>query len=131
MKIVAAVLLILSGSGVYAKDAKIPFIVKQQTVKMLGQGDSEFLYMMKDPKTGQTMAVMQSDKAVEVPAGEISKIVKDVKNEICNTIENGEFKLWLKGEASGKILGIGASSESGIEVTVKCEKEEKSGKKKD
>ncbi len=88
MKVVAAVFLFLSGHCAYAKDAKIPFIVKQQTVKALGQGDSAFLYMMKDPKTGLTMAVMQSDKAVEVPAGEISKIVKDVKNEICNTNEN-------------------------------------------
>lgn len=112
---------LIFGNFAFAKDAKVPFIVKQQTVKALGETDAEFLYAIKDPKTGRTMAVMQSDKSVEVPASEIGQIIKDVKVEVCKTIENGEFKVWLKGEASGKVLGIGASSESGIEVTVKCE----------
>ena len=116
--------ILLVGSISIADDATVQFTVKQQTVKAVGSTVTDFLYMIKD-KNGQTMAVMQSDKTVSVPASEIGKTIRTVKNEICNTIENGEFKVWLKGEASGKILSIGASSESGIEVTVKCEKKGK------
>lgn len=122
MGVIGLIFALIVGSSAFARDTKIPFIIRQQAVKAVGQTDGEFLYAIKDPRTGQTMAVMQSEKVVHVPANEIGQVIKDVKNQVCNTIEDGEFKIWLKGEASGKVLGIGTSAESGIEVTVKCEK---------
>ena len=64
--------------------------------------------------------LVSKEKVSEVKSEEIGKLLKSIKDEICNTIIEGEFKVWIKGEASGKIIGVGASSESGIEVKVKC-----------
>lgn len=116
------ILLVFLYSNVYAKDNKIPFIINETST-----------YYDTFPSSGNTSSASQAsqamqayrvtrttEKIVNVDPSEISKILKSVRDEICNTIKDGEFKVWLKGEASGKILGVGASSESGIEVTVKC-----------
>ena len=114
-------IILFYGNSASAKEPSVTFFVKEQTVNSIGEVDADLQSKIKDLKTMKLVTVTQSDKAVEVPASEISRVIKEVKSEICNTIKTGEFKIWLKGEASGKLLGIGASSESGIEVSVKCE----------
>jgi hypothetical protein len=94
----------------------VPFIVKEQVAIPNSVGTRTT--QSSDNNPGYW--VVSKEKVSEVKSEEIGKIIKSVKDEICKTISEGEFKVWIKGEASGKIIGIGASSESGIEVTVKC-----------
>lgn len=110
-----SIFLLLFSLPAFANKETIPFIVKEQVVVPASTGT----------RTTQTADsppywIVSKEKVSEVKSAEIGKIIKSVKDEICKTITEGEFKVWIKGEASGKIIGIGASSESGIEVTVKC-----------
>lgn len=62
------------------------------------------------------------DRVVEIPSTEITKIVQNIRKEVCAAlVDGGDITVWLKGEASGKFVGIGASAESGIEVKIRCQ----------
>jgi hypothetical protein len=130
MKFLGSFLIFFCGNFVHAKETKFPFIVKQRSVKVLNAEEIEFLNSTRDPKTGKITMVTENEKMVEISGNQISTIIHELKTEMCSVIEDGEFKVWLKGEASGKLFGIGASSESGIEVTVKCAKDPAIPKKK-
>ena len=57
---------------------------------------------------------------VEAKISDIEGLIKKVKSSICRAMKRGEFKIWLKVDSASKIVGIGPSSESNIEVLVRC-----------
>ncbi len=67
--------------------------------------------------------VLVSQKTTEkadVQAKEVASLVSSIRTAICSELKDGSFKVWLKFDAEAKILGIGTSSEGGIEVNVTC-----------
>jgi hypothetical protein len=109
-------------------DPLIPFVITKTVVK-----DSKGKYV-NEAMNGWVVAghhfygqagniqysLSQSQDTKYIKSSTISKIVSNVKRSLCSAIEKGEFKVWLKVDGSGKVLGIGVSAEGGIEVTVKC-----------
>lgn len=61
-----------------------------------------------------------NSKPINLDLNEVSALIKKTKDSICDVVEKGAFTVWVKAEASGKVLGIGASGESGIQVEVDC-----------
>jgi hypothetical protein len=68
--------------------------------------------------------VKEETKVFFVKPSKVREAVKSVKNAICDEVEDGSFKIWLKADADGKVLGVGASSEGGIEINVTCHKKD-------
>ena len=94
----------------YAKTT-IPFVVKKHShIKKLGVKEHE----------PETYAFSADEKIIDVPTEEIRQTLLSIKKDVCSVIESGEVKVWLQGSASGKLLGVGASSEAGIEVKMIC-----------
>lgn len=127
----ALIILITTNTVSFAKDSdpEIPFVLINTTVKdakgkqvaktMNGWAGGPLLWQSPG-KTQYTMEQSQDTKMIK--SSTITKIVKNTKKALCDAVENGEFKVWLKVDGGGKVLGIGVSGEGGIEVTVKCEK---------
>lgn len=90
-----------------AEEKKIPFVIKEQTIST-----------QHVPSTNSS----QKETMYEVPTGQISEVITNLKTGICPAIGNGEFKVLLKvkEEILGKILVVGELHSPGIEIVVKC-----------
>lgn len=64
--------------------------------------------------------LVSSTSSINVEASKIGELVGTIRNEVCSGIKKGNFKVWLKFDANAKVLGIGTSSEGGIEVNIEC-----------
>ncbi len=108
--------------GVIRLDPKNP--TDEQTLRSI-VGDQRFEVMMKQ-------AEKEKGYRVEVPAkqvigqstpGQIAALVREMRDNLCTALKKGdEFKFTMAWDASAKVWGIGVSGNSGIEVTIKCEK---------
>lgn len=63
----------------------------------------------------------KTSSKVEVPISEITDLIKSLRANICKSAKKSNIRVWLSADASGKILGVGASGQGGIEVTFQCE----------
>lgn len=107
----------------YAETAKntVPFVfesvkildIRQATKQNETSGSSIFT-----TKGNQTL--VNTTSSTQVEASKIGQVVRSVRDEVCKGIEKGSFKVWLKFDANAKVLGVGTSSEGGIEVNVIC-----------
>lgn len=62
-----------------------------------------------------------SEKVAHFAASGLKKLVKTFKEDICKSNSKGEFEITLKVDASGKVLGIGASGEGGLKALIRCD----------
>lgn len=102
-------------SSSLAKDDKfesIPFIISKPNpaYKDVIAGKSEF---MASPFTME-LSWIHSE--------EIIKFLKNAQKTFCFSVPDGNFKIWMKLDAEGKVLGVGASGESGVEVSFSCKR---------
>lgn len=57
----------------------------------------------------------------QVPAAQISSLIKDVKEVVCNGLQGkANIRVWLSFDAEAKIVVLSASAQGGIEVTFNC-----------
>ncbi len=56
----------------------------------------------------------------KVQINDIKAKIKLVKEVVCEAAGDADIKVWFSFDAEGKVLGIGASAQSGIEVTFHC-----------
>jgi len=61
-----------------------------------------------------------AEALVDVDLNQIRNLIRDAQKACCSAIPHGHFKIWIKMDASAKLLGIGTSGESGIEVSFDC-----------
>ena len=134
MKAIILILVLLISVRTLAsneKSSKIPFIYNKTYIindkgKAISESDSEFSLLLhsqkklRDKHNCDKSYTRQETESID--ASILTELVQIIKNSLCAAIEDGEFKVWLKFDASGKVLGIGASSEGGIEATIKCSK---------
>lgn len=105
---------------------KIPFVYESVTivdVSNLGVGQKaqfpgEIEIMGQKGEKGK--AAKKTTQSEEVEATKVAELVKSIRDSICDGIGKGNFRVWLKFDASKKILGIGTSAEGGVEVSVNC-----------
>lgn len=119
--------MLTSCSSFAKEDPEIPFIVektyfvdskgKEIAQGVLAWGGSD-IYQAKAP--GVYTAVKKKSETKMVKASKITEIVKNIRTSLCNAVKKGEFKVWLKVDAEGKLFGVGVGTEGGIEVTVQC-----------
>ncbi len=57
----------------------------------------------------------------EVKTSEFKDFLISVRQTICSGIKKGSVKVWISVDASGKILSLGASAQSGVEVSFQCD----------
>lgn len=123
MKITAISFLCFISIHSYADTEKnmVPFVF--DSVKIL---DAKQAAKYIDPRGTVMMAnkgdgaLVNTTSSTQVEASKIGELVSSVRNEVCKGIKKGTFKVWLKFDANAKVLGIGTSSEGGIEVNVEC-----------
>ncbi|MBX3487780.1 MAG: hypothetical protein KF798_07760 [Candidatus Paracaedibacteraceae bacterium] len=60
------------------------------------------------------------EEITNIPIDKLKEIIKLFRTEMCKINQNGSFKLALSIDASGKIIGIGISATSGLEVNINC-----------
>lgn len=58
---------------------------------------------------------------VEVEADSIKALLKTIRSQLCSANPKGEFQASFSVDASGKVLGLGASATSGLQATIKCD----------
>lgn len=61
------------------------------------------------------------DQIYEFGVSNIKKIIRLFKDEVCQVNKGGTFEITLKADASGKIIGIGTSTEGGLKINIFCE----------
>ncbi|TAK79240.1 MAG: hypothetical protein EPO11_00400 [Gammaproteobacteria bacterium] len=66
------------------------------------------------------IVVEQETSTRNVPIMDVQKSINQVRKALCNTIKDADFRIWVSVDASGKFLGLGASAQSGLEVTFHC-----------
>jgi hypothetical protein len=112
--ILAGILIIFPMSIFAADDIKIPFITNVNTLNE-NISKSAQIYEKSPPwSTNSTVKNIDGNK--------IANTIRDVKTTVCSAVESGSVKVYFTLDVEGKILGIGASSGAGIEVTFNCEK---------
>lgn len=104
--IITFIIILISGSTSFAKKdiSSIPFVIESSSVV----------------STHQQLMYKNNSMVKNVDISKIKEVIGKIKKTLCNEIKEGEVKVWLSVEGSGKILGVGASATSGIEVTIKC-----------
>jgi hypothetical protein len=103
----------------------IPFVYESNTVVdttvweagHAAQFSGDMRLMAQD---GKSRVVNKTTEVAPVEVSKIAELVTSVRKSICTGVKKGSFKVWLKFDANAKILGIGTSSEGGIEVNVTC-----------
>lgn len=123
---IALILSVILSNSAYAqsKTKTIPFVYETTSIadvsKVRAMADLPGEVILMGQPDGKTKAVKRSTKHSDVEASKVADLVRDVKESVCEAIKKGSFKVWLKFDTDAKILGIGASSEGGVEVTVNC-----------
>jgi len=113
MKTILLVLFIIFPIAVFGTDdIKIPFITNVNT---LNESNSKSTQDYEKSINWNTKPIVK-----EIAGNEIAKTIHDVKTTVCGAVESGSVKVYFTLGAEGKILGIGASSGAGIEVTFNC-----------
>lgn len=123
MKNVLFCVLLFGSVHSYAKNENkmIPFIfnssivLNPQQASKYFEKNTAYTYAYQGDKT-----IVNSTSSTNVEASKIGGLVSSVREEVCNGIKKGTFKVWLKFDANTKVLGIGTSSEGGIEVNIEC-----------
>jgi len=64
-------------------------------------------------------AIIKTNTA-HVSTDEVKELIKEVKDSVCSTIGDADVRVWLSFDASGKVLGIGTSTQAGMEVSFHC-----------
>ena len=59
-------------------------------------------------------------EATPVSVNEITNTIENVREAFCRRAGNADIRIWFSADASGKILGVGAGAQSGLEVTFHC-----------
>lgn len=135
MKKIIIVISFLCSISVFAADKsssqKIPFIVEKASVIVPTESIQDFPgsismgipTVMYGDKSGKNKALATKTTTEQVPveAQKITDLVTSIRNSICQGIRKGSIRVWLKFDANAKVLGIGSSSEGGIEVNISCE----------
>lgn len=63
-----------------------------------------------------------TEEAVPIEVKKLVSSIQEAKDVLCKAVgKNGEISFWLKASAELHVIGIGGSSESGIEVRMHCE----------
>lgn len=110
----------------------IPFVTYQtrviynQTAPIASLETNHYLYSYQ-PSKGNRKKISPSSAIVEqttltnnIPIAEVHNLILKIKQSACSSVGDGDIKVWITVDASGKLLGIGASTQSGIEVTLHC-----------
>ena len=112
----------------------LPFVVKRTVVVPVSPAMAELCPKIPNSKIrafsnlngvnreGTALAEKTEEQAVDVDIDKILATIREIKQNLCLAVGKGEVKFWVKSDFEGKILGIGGSAESGIEVMVQCEK---------
>jgi hypothetical protein len=90
-------------------EGSIPFIITEPNL--------EYKYNNVAPQVSNKSS---AEAAVDVDLNQIRDLIRDAKKACCSAIPHGHFKIWIKMDASAKLLGIGTSGESGIEASFDC-----------
>ena len=53
---------------------------------------------------------------------DVQHLIKRVRTAVCDATEESDVRVWVSFDASGKLLGVGASAQSGLEVTFHCKR---------
>ena len=115
--ILAASIILSFALPMSAGASTIPFVIN--SAKLTPGVQANPVVESRDYQNGK-LGVVTWENVVAVPTSDIVNIVRTVRTEVCAGIVDGQVTVWLKGEASGKFIGIGASAESGIEVRINC-----------
>jgi hypothetical protein len=114
-------ILCLGSTSVIAQEETLPFI--HHTITNANFTTNIPLAPVTDYSksfTGFPTFDMESNKASNLPTGIIVDTITKTKAVICQAAKGGSVKVYFSIDASGKFLGIGASSKAGIEITFKC-----------
>jgi hypothetical protein len=65
-------------------------------------------------------AVEQESSTSNIPTADVQNLITRVRNAVCNSVGDSDVRVWVSIDASGKLLGVGASTQSGLEVTFHC-----------
>lgn len=55
-----------------------------------------------------------------VDADHVADLVTTMRDSVCAKVGKGSIRMWLKLNATATIVGIGGSSEGGVEVNILC-----------
>ena len=100
-------------------DPEIPFLIYDYEIKTQ-QGTLQHLEMGKAKNSMGMTAEISGTKLIKIKSSKIKKLIKDLKDSLCNVIEFGEFKIWLKVDLSTNAVVLSVSAETGIEVLIRC-----------
>lgn len=74
-----------------------------------------------DMKSSTTIsAVEQEASTSNIPTAEVKNLIRQVRDAVCGSVGDSDVRVWVSIDASGKLLGVGASTQSGLEVTFHC-----------
>jgi len=104
----------------YSAESGLPFIINNKTSGRPLYSDEIYQVDMKGKNKHPKSEIKSEETVKYIPYAEVQKLLTDARETICKVNPKGEFKVWLKVDASNKIFGFGASGEAGIEVLIKC-----------
>lgn len=86
-------------------------------------GSSRQPVNLSSPTPGNIIASSEDETSISnIPVAELKKVTSQMHNSVCASIGDGDVRVWFSIDADGKLLGVGASAESGLEVTFHCKK---------
>lgn len=114
MQIIAAMILLLFTQNLFCetkeKDHKIPFLNYQNSLC---------------PSSNKTSTQETYVAYTYISTNDIQNTISDIKNSICSSVGDADIKVWLSLDACGKVLGLGMSTQGGVEVTFHCKETKK------
>lgn len=79
-----------------------------------------------DMKRSTTISAVEQEASTgNIPTAEVKNLIRRVRDAVCGSVGDSDVRVWVSIDASGKLLGVGASTQSGLEVTFHCK--EKNG----
>lgn len=118
--------LICSNFAFADKEKTLPFIISESPAVLyysgkppreVSMGAREAIASTKNNPNNNSKS---KDSVKNIAVTKITELLNDAREAICGVNPHGEFKVWLKLDASEKVLGFGTSGEAGVEVLVKC-----------
>jgi hypothetical protein len=70
--------------------------------------------------TAVASVVEQEATTNNIPTADVKNLVERVRDAVCSSVGDADVRVWISIDASGKLLGVGASTQSGLEVTFHC-----------
>lgn len=93
----------------------IPFIMEKRATMPHAAFDQS--------QAKQSMGMSSAEELIlNLSIPRLKDIIKKVKDDVCQINKGGSFEISVTLDASGKVMGIGASAESGLKVNIVCEK---------